>query len=231
MNDEVVISANKLTKTFSEGKLHVDVLKGIDLSVNKNEMIAIVGASGSGKSTLLHCLGGLDKPTSGEVIVNGKNINQLSQKACGKLRNHYLGFIYQFHHLLSEFNALENVCMPLLIRGLKPSDAKEKANDIIEKVGLTNRRFHRIGELSGGERQRIAIARAIVTEPLCVLADEPTGNLDNKTAEHVFELMLSLNESITTSFIIVTHDTVLANRMNRVLTLQDGIFIPPPSSS
>ena len=224
MNNDSVISAQNLTKTFREGKLHVDVLKGINLTVKNNEMLAIVGASGSGKSTLLHCLGGLDKPTSGEVFVNGKNINQLSQKACGILRNHYLGFIYQFHHLLSEFNALENVCMPLLIRGEKTSDAKEKANDIIEKVGLTNRRFHRIGEMSGGERQRIAIARALVTEPLCVLADEPTGNLDNKTAEHVFELMLSLNEHITTSFVIVTHDINLAERMDRVLTLQNGVF-------
>lgn len=224
MNDNTVISAKNLTKSFREAKLHVDVLKGIDLTVNKNEMIAIIGASGSGKSTLLHCLGGLDKPSSGEIFVNGKNINKLSQKACGLLRNQYLGFIYQFHHLLSEFNALENVCMPLLIRGLKSKAAKEKANDIIEKVGLTNRRFHRIGELSGGERQRIAIARALVTDPLCVLADEPTGNLDHKTAEHVFDLMLSLNENLTTSFVIVTHDVQLAKRMDRVLTLQDGFF-------
>lgn len=223
MNDSV-ISAQNVTKSFREGKLHVDVLKGINLEVKKNEMLAIVGASGSGKSTLLHCLGGLDKPTSGEIIINGKNINKLSQKACGLLRNQYLGFIYQFHHLLSEFNALENVCVPLLIRGEKPAEAKEKANEIIEKVGLTNRRFHRVGELSGGERQRIAIARALVTNPLCVLADEPTGNLDNKTAEHVFELMLSLNENLTTSFIIVTHDINLAQRMDRILTLHDGKF-------
>lgn len=225
MNNELVLSATSLYKRFEEGNLHVEVLKGINIQIAKNEMVAIIGASGSGKSTLLHCLGGLDMPSAGEVCVNGQNINQLSRSIVGHLRNQYLGFIYQFHHLLSEFNALENVCMPLLIRGIKPKEAEERSNEIIEKVGLSNRRFHRIGEMSGGERQRIAIARALVTEPLCVLADEPTGNLDNKTAEHVFELMLSLNQHLKTSYVIVTHDNQLAKRMNRVLTLQDGIFI------
>lgn len=225
MSSENVLVAKDLVKNFQEGSLFVEVLKGINLEIAKNEMVAVIGASGSGKSTLLHCLGGLDLPTKGEVFVNGKNINQLSRTACGQLRNQYLGFIYQFHHLMSEFNALENVSMPLLIRGIKPKEAEERSNEIIEKVGLTNRRYHRIGEMSGGERQRIAIARALVTEPICVLADEPTGNLDNKTAEHVFELMLSLNQNFKTSYVVVTHDISLAKSMNRVLTLQDGMFV------
>ncbi len=220
-----MLSTKGLYKRFEEGNLFVEVLKGINLDIARNEMVAVVGASGSGKSTLLHCLGGLDSPSQGEVYVNGKNINQLSRSACGQLRNQYLGFIYQFHHLLSEFNALENVSMPLLIRGITPKEAEERSNEIIEKVGLSNRRYHRIGEMSGGERQRIAIARALVTEPLCVLADEPTGNLDNKTAERVFELMLSLNQHLKTSYVIVTHDLSLAKSMNRVLTLQDGNFV------
>lgn len=225
MNNELVLSATSLYKSFQEGSMHVEVLRGININIAKNEMVAIIGASGSGKSTLLHCLGGLDVPTSGEVYVNGNNINQLSRSEVGHLRNRYLGFIYQFHHLLTEFNALENVCMPLLIRGVKVKEAEERSNEIIEKVGLTHRRFHRIGEMSGGERQRIAIARALVTEPLCVLADEPTGNLDNKTAEHVFELMLSLNQHLKTSYVIVTHDNQLAKRMNRVLSIQNGVLL------
>lgn len=216
------LSCHKLGKTFEDADIHVEVFNDVEFSVAQGELVAIVGASGAGKSTLLHLLGGLDKPTTGYVVVAGENITTLGERAKGRLRNRYLGFVYQFHHLLPEFNALENVCIPLLIRGIKPKLAIKKADEIIELVDLTARRKHRIGELSGGERQRIAIARALVTAPKCVLADEPTGNLDTQTADHVFALMLRLNKELDTSFVIVTHNEVLAAKMSKILLLENG---------
>ncbi len=217
-----VLVAEKLCKSFSEAKFSLDVLSNLDLTVTKGELVALVGASGSGKTTLLQLLGGLDKPTSGKVFVGEKEMTLLSDKEKGELRNHHLGFVYQFHHLMPEFNALENVCMPLLIRGEKPKQIKAKAEHYIEQVGLKERVSHRIGELSGGERQRIAIARALITEPMCVLADEPTGNLDEKTAQQVLELLLQLNESLSTSFVVVTHNLALAAKLHRTLVLENG---------
>ncbi len=222
MNKVSAVNCERLSKTYVEGKIRVPVLKDIAFSVQPGELVAIVGASGAGKSTFLQLLGGLDKPTDGRVFVAGHDINQLSETEKGKIRNRYLGFIYQFHHLLPEFNALENVCLPLLMRGVKPKLAKARALEYIERVGLTNRQTHRIGELSGGERQRIAIARALVTEPHCVLADEPTGNLDQGTAAQVGELILELNRVLKTSFVIVTHNLDLAKKMNRLLVLEQG---------
>ncbi|MEJ2142467.1 MAG: lipoprotein-releasing ABC transporter ATP-binding protein LolD [Gammaproteobacteria bacterium] len=221
MSDNV-IECHGLTKTFTEGPQAVEVLKGIDLQVQKGERIAIVGASGSGKSTLLHLLGGLDVPSDGEVKVIGRSMSSLDEAERGTLRNQSLGFVYQFHHLLGEFSALENVSMPLLIRGVSSVKASQKATDMLEGVGLGQRLSHKPGELSGGERQRAAIARALVTEPQCVLADEPTGNLDAKTAEQIYELMLELNKEFSTSFIIVTHDERFAAKMNRTLRIEDG---------
>lgn len=220
----VVLSAHFLAKTFAEGDLRVEVLRSITLQVNAGEMIAIVGPSGSGKSTLLQLMGGLDRPTSGTVRINDIDIAELSETAKGNLRNKYLGFVYQFHHLLPEFTALENVCMPLLIGGMSVMKAQEQARAMLAKVGLTQREQHRPAELSGGERQRVALARALVTNPKCVLADEPTGNLDHKTAEKIYDLMITLNDELKTALVIVTHDLNVARRMNRVLTLQDGIL-------
>lgn len=222
MTDNIVLEARNLTKTFNDGELRVDVLKDLQLQVSAGEMLGIIGVSGVGKSTLLQLLGGLDKVSSGEVIVMEKNLSALNEKQKGILRNKYMGFVYQFHHLLPEFNALENIMMPLLIGGFATKCATEKAEHIIDQVGLSNRRLHRVGELSGGERQRIAIARALVTEPRCVLADEPTGNLDEDTANTIFELMQQLNQKYQTSFVVVTHNRDLAKRLHRVLVLNNG---------
>jgi lipoprotein-releasing system ATP-binding protein len=220
-----VLHCTNLHKSFVDGKLIVHVLKNVTLSIQKNERIAIVGASGAGKSTLLQLLGGLDTPTSGEVWIDGINAHALSESKKSQLRNAHLGFVYQFHHLLPEFNALENVAMPLLIGGLSPHAAKIQASKMLDAVGLSHRLTHRLGELSGGERQRVAIARALVNHPTCVLADEPTGNLDHRTAEQIIQLMLELNQQFSTSFVIVTHDLALAARMDRTITMADGMLI------
>lgn len=221
---ESVISCRNLVKQFSQGDLAVPVLKGVNLDLAKGEMLAIVGASGSGKSTLLHVLGGLDVPTGGDIRILGQDIAQIGEEARCQLRNGSLGFIYQFHHLLPEFSALENVAMPLLIRRTPNREAYDRAADMLGQVGLSHRLTHTPGELSGGERQRAAVARALVTQPACILADEPTGNLDRRTAENVFDLMLALNQKINASLIIVTHDARLANRAQRIQQLIDGVL-------
>ena len=220
----VMLQCKKLTKRY-QGELDVEVLKGVDLSIAAGERVAIMGVSGSGKSTLMHLLGGLDKPTSGEVILDGININEISTTKLAQLRNKSLGFIYQSHHLLGEFTVLENAAMPLLIAGLAVKEAKIRATALLERVGLGHRIEHKPSELSGGERQRAAIARALINKPAVVLADEPTGNLDSKTADAVYQLMQELNQELNISFLVVTHDLSLATRMGRVLHMEDGLIV------
>ncbi|MCU7940079.1 MAG: lipoprotein-releasing ABC transporter ATP-binding protein LolD [gamma proteobacterium symbiont of Bathyaustriella thionipta] len=219
---DIIVDCQNLDQYFDEGNGRVDIFQNINLQIKKGERLAIVGASGSGKSTLLYMMGGLDTIKAGKLLIDGQDISQLNARKLGQLRNKTLGFVYQFHHLLPEFSALENVAMPLLIRGDNTSQAKEKAAYLLEQVGLSNRVTHKPGELSGGERQRAAIARALVTNPKCLLADEPTGNLDNTTARQVYDLLIKLNEEMSISLVLVTHDEKLAARMDKVLMLSDG---------
>lgn len=225
--NKTVLEAKQVTKHFTDGKTTVDVLRGLDLKIEQGQFVSIVGASGSGKSTLLHVLGGLDRPSQGEVYLNGQRFDNLGEAERGYLRNQYLGFVYQFHHLLPEFSALENVAMPLMLR--KESNFKEvkqQAEYLLDRVGLSHRLTHKPGELSGGERQRVALARAIVTNPAVMLADEPTGNLDRKTAIKIFELLRELRREFNMAMLIVTHDEELAKSADTILHMQDGIWVP-----
>ncbi|HET6656014.1 MAG TPA: lipoprotein-releasing ABC transporter ATP-binding protein LolD [Gammaproteobacteria bacterium] len=222
--DAPVIECRNLAHRFVEGGLEVQVLRDVNLRLQPGERVAIVGASGSGKSTLLHLLGGLDTPTSGEVLIQGINISRLNGVKRGELRNRAIGFVYQFHHLLPEFSALENVAMPLLIRGITPREAADEATRLLTRVGLADRLKHKPGELSGGERQRAAVARALITRPACLLADEPTGNLDAASGSNVYDLMIEINKDMGTGMVVVTHDPRLAERMDTVYTLADGVL-------
>lgn len=217
-----ILACSGLTKSYTEGKLKTDVLKGVDFDIQAGQMVAIIGQSGSGKSTLMHCLGGLDKPCSGDVLLNGKQFSHLSANKRAKLRNQYLGFVYQFHHLLPEFSALDNVAMPLMLRQLKKKEVMNQAIEMLERVGLKHRLKHKPSELSGGERQRVALARSLVTKPACMLADEPTGNLDAVTAGEMIELIQSIRQDLQTAFILVTHDLQLASKMDVVYNLSSG---------
>jgi lipoprotein-releasing system ATP-binding protein len=221
--DPVVLEATNICKSYDDGGgSRLEVLKDINITIRAGEKVAIVGASGSGKSTLLHLLGGLDTPTSGDVFIDGKNLGRMSENQRCRLRNNYLGFIYQFHHLLAEFTAQENVAMPALIRGTRPSQAMDKASMLLDKVGMTRRVHHKPSELSGGERQRAAIARAVINEPRCICADEPTGNLDRATANQVVQVLMRLNNEFGTSLIVVTHDMELAKKMDTIYTIENG---------
>ena len=221
--EPIIMEAVNLCKSYTEAAgLRLDVLKNINITIRAGEKIAIVGASGSGKSTLLHLLGGLDTPTSGQVLIGEKDISRMSEKALCRLRNHHLGFVYQFHHLLAEFTAQENVAMPALVRGTSPAQCLHKAELLLEKVGMTRRLNHKPSELSGGERQRAAIARAVINEPRCICADEPTGNLDKSTADQVIQVMMRLNKEYGTSLIVVTHDMELAKKMDTIYTIENG---------
>ena len=226
MSNDLVLACYNVSRTYQDGKLKVDVIQNLDLEVKPGESVSIVGASGSGKSTLLHIMGGLDTPSSGEVRLMGQPLKDVSQKDLGLLRNQHLGFVYQFHHLLPEFTALENVKMPLLIGKVNKAEAEKRAIEMLEKVGLGSRIDHRTSELSGGERQRAAIARALVTKPKCLLADEPTGNLDRKNAQVILDLMLDLQREMGTALVVVTHDEELAARFGRMLTMREGRLMP-----
>lgn len=225
MNKPSILQCKQLTMRYNQGGLDVEVLKGVNLSIAVGERVAIMGASGSGKSTLLHLLGGLEKPSGGGVVLDGVNLNEVGAAKLAKLRNKSLGFIYQSHHLLGEFTVLENVAMPLLIAGLSVKKATIRATELLKRVGLGHRIEHKPGELSGGERQRAAVARALINKPCVVLADEPTGNLDSKTADQVYQLMLELNQELNVSFLVVTHDHELAARMGKVLHMEDGVIV------